>query len=129
METEKDSAAISYCPPTRPRSNGMGQQEWVAFAGHELKTPVTSIKAYTELLQEKFEQGGDAKSSGLMTKLNKQVDSLTFLIRDLLDTTKIAEGKLQLHQEKFNMNDLIAEKIEELQRVSQKHEIIFTPQK
>lgn len=65
-----------------------------------------------------------------MQKLNNQVDRLVNLIRDLLDTTRIAEGNfLQLDIEILDLNELIAEKIEELQRIAEKHTISFTPGK
>jgi signal transduction histidine kinase len=64
-----------------------------------------------------------------MQKLNNQVDRLVNLIRDLLDTTRIAEGKLQLELETQDLNELIGEKVEELQRISEKHKIIFAPGK
>ena len=105
------------------------KDEFISTASHELKTPVTSIKAYTEILQEKFSRSGQMENSLLMQKLNNQVDRLVHLIRDLLDTTRIAEGKLQLEIETQDLNELIAEKIEELQRISTKHTIDFVPAK
>lgn len=101
------------------------KDEFIGIASHELKTPVTSIKVYTEILQERFETAGNSQDAALMEKLNTQVDRLTNLINDLLDTTKIAEGKLPLLNEKFAINTLITELVEELQRISPKHTIVF----
>ncbi len=103
------------------------KDEFIGIASHELKTPVTSIKAYTELLQEKFEKTNDKEHSSLMQKLNSQVNRLNFLIRDLLDTTRIAEGRLQLHLEKFVLNDLVSERVEEFKYLSSKHKLNFSP--
>jgi len=105
------------------------KDEFIGTASHELKTPVTSIKAYTEILHEKFVRANQTENSLLMQKLNNQVDRLVNLIRDLLDTTRIAEGKLQLELETQDLNELIGEKVEELQRISEKHKIIFAPGK
>jgi two-component system, chemotaxis family, CheB/CheR fusion protein len=120
-----EMAVAVYQDVTERKALEQQKDEFVAIASHELKTPVTSIKAYTEVLQEKFEQLKDPRHATLMQKLNGQVDRLTFLIRDLLDTTKITEGKLVLHFEKVNVNELIEQRIEELQRLSEKHEIVF----
>jgi two-component system CheB/CheR fusion protein len=100
------------------------KDEFIGIASHELKTPVTSIKAYAEILLEKFGKLKDAKSVDLMAKMNVQIDRLTLLIRDLLDTTRIGEGTLLMNFEKFNMNELIEERVEELQRMTEKHKII-----
>ena len=124
-EGKPEMAVAVYQDVTERKALEQQKDEFVAIASHELKTPVTTIKAYTELLQEKFELLKDPRHAALMQKLNGQVDRLSSLIRDLLDTTKITEGKLALSFEKVNINALIAERIEELQRLSEKHKIIF----
>lgn len=89
------------------------KNDFIMVASHELKTPLTSIKAYGELLQEIFDKNGDS-NSGLITKLNKQITRMIKLVYELLDTSRIAEGKLLLSPEIVDMNDLIIECIEEV---------------
>ncbi len=101
------------------------KDEFIGIAGHELKTPVTSIKGYAQILQHRFEKASEQENTQLMQKLNNQVDRLTNLINDLLDTTKIVEGKLPLQLSTFDLNDLITDRVEELQRLSDKHPIKF----
>ncbi len=101
------------------------REEFIGIASHELRTPITSIKAYAQVLQEMFEQTTNTQSARLMQKLNGQVDRLTGLIRDLLDTTKISEGQLSLNLERFNLNDLITGRTEELQRISGSHHLVW----
>jgi two-component system CheB/CheR fusion protein len=124
-EGSPEMAVAVYQDVTERKALEQQKDEFVAIASHELKTPVTSIKAYTEVLQEKFELLKEPRHAALMQKLNGQVDRLTLLIRDLLDTTKMTEGKLALHFEKIAVNELIDQRIEELQRLSEKHEIVF----
>lgn len=105
------------------------KDEFIGIASHELKTPVTSIKAYSQLLVERFEKKSKADDNlALVQKLNGQVDRLSLLIRDLLDTTKIAEGRLQLHPELFDLNEMIRERIEEIQQTTDKHKLVFKPE-
>ena len=101
------------------------REDFISIASHELKTPVTSIKAYAEVLQELFEESKDLQNAELMKKLDLQVDRLTELINMLLDTTNVAEGKLALHTEQFDMNQLIEEHIEDLQHLSKIHRFVF----
>jgi signal transduction histidine kinase len=105
------------------------KDEFIGIASHELKTPVTSIKAYGEILQEIFEAAGDKESFGLVKKLNTQIDRLTDLIRTLLDITRITDGLFRLVPEQLDLDALVAERVEDLQYISDKHAIVFTPGK
>jgi len=92
------------------------RDEFIGIASHELKTPVTSMKAYAEIVQESLEREGDAKKAVLLSRLNKQVDRLTSLINDMLDTIKMAEGKLSYHFEPFDIGELLQERIDDMQQ-------------
>ncbi|HTD94221.1 MAG TPA: CheR family methyltransferase [Chitinophagaceae bacterium] len=105
------------------------KDEFIGIASHELKTPVTSIKAYAEMLQDMFIDAKDLYSAELMGKLDKQIDRLTTLMRDLLDTTKISEGQLILQPDNFDLNELIIERVEDMRQVSPKHKIILKLEK
>lgn len=99
------------------------KDEFISIASHELKTPVTSIKAYAQYLKMRFAKEGDAQSSTLLDKMDHQLNKLTVLIGDLLDVTKIEAGKLQMHKEYFDLNRLVAEVVEEIQHTTDTHEI------
>lgn len=100
------------------------KDEFLGIASHELKTPVTSVKAYTQVLNLRFRKAGDSASADLVNKMDGQLDKLTTLINDLLDVTKIESGKLLFHEEYFDVNELITEIIEETQRTTEKHKLI-----
>ena len=99
------------------------KDNFLGVASHELKTPVTSIKAYVQVMEMMFRKGGDLKNAELLAKMDKQVNRLNNLIADLLDVTKINSGRLQFDETLFNFNDTIEEVIEEVQRTSGKHAI------
>jgi len=99
------------------------KDEFIGIASHELKTPVTSIKAYTEILYDQFIEAGDNQSAVYLEKLNNQVDRLTRLIRDLLDATRISEGRLALRESSVDMNQLLRDTVEDMQNTSGKHTI------
>lgn len=90
------------------------KDEFIGVASHELKTPVTSMKAYAELVQDMLGQAGLGLENDIMKRLNAQIDRLTLLINDLLDTTKISEGKLNFRFEPADINELLTERIEEI---------------
>ena len=94
------------------------KDEFIDIASHELKTPITSIKAYAEIVTEQLEVMGDHENASLLNRLNVQIDKLNNLISHLLDTTKISEGQLKLNPETVDINLLVDEKIEELTHAS-----------
>jgi hypothetical protein len=103
------------------------KDEFMSIVSHELKTPVTSLKAYSQLLERKFMTAGDPESAALMQRMDKQINKLQSLIGDLLETTKLQEGKMAFKKEVFTLNALVSEIAEELQRTTSRHNIIIEP--
>jgi len=100
------------------------KDEFIGIASHELKTPVTSIKAYAQVLEAMFRKSGDDRKANMVVKMNNQIDRLTSLIGDLLDVTKIQSGRLQFNDTLFDFNQLMHDMVEDLQRTTEKHQII-----
>ena len=102
------------------------KDEFISIASHELKTPITSLKAALQMIERMTSKSEEMKPAlGFVQKGIKQVDKLIELIKDLLDVTKIQAGKLELKKTNFIINDLIAECGEELQAHSQKHQLLI----
>jgi len=101
------------------------KDEFIAIASHELKTPVTSIKAFTHLLHQRAEGLKDDITTSMIKKLDSQVDRLIALIGTLLDTTKLAAGELLLNIEEVDINAVIRDQTEDAKFISDRHEIIF----
>lgn len=101
------------------------KDEFIGIASHELKTPVTSIKGYTQLLERRFRMSGDERAAELLKKMDVQLDKLTTLISDLLDVTKIESGKLLFQPTFFDFQKLLQEIIEETQHTTSKHRIVL----
>lgn len=100
------------------------KDEFIGIASHELKTPVTSIKAYGQVLEAMFRKGGNDRKADMVLKMNNQIDRLTSLIGDLLDVTKIQSGRLQFNDSYFDFEQMVAELVEDLQRTTSRHQII-----
>ncbi|HTB52391.1 MAG TPA: PAS domain-containing sensor histidine kinase [Ferruginibacter sp.] len=101
------------------------KDEFITIASHELKTPVTSIKGYIQVLRFNFEKEGNAAAAQLLGKVDIQINKLTTLISDLLDVKKIETGKLHYREELFDYNELVKEIIEETGRVLTKHTVKY----
>ncbi|WP_316771412.1 PAS domain-containing protein [Pedobacter frigiditerrae] len=100
------------------------KDDFIGIASHELKTPVTSIKAYAQVLEKILTKKGDVMEAGLMKKMDAQLNRLTSLIGDLLDVTKVNSGKIQYNHTRFDFNEMVEFVIEDLQRTTENHQII-----
>ncbi len=114
----------NYRDITERRAIEKQKEEFIGVASHELKTPVTSIKAYAQILHDTLLEKKDNVSADLLLRMDHQIDRLTSLIKDLLDVTKITEGQLILKHEEYDLNQLITEVAEDLQMTTRKHTIV-----
>jgi len=105
------------------RTSQQQKDQFIGIASHELKTPVTSLKAYAQILKKRLGSSVDDKSSLLIDRVNAQIDKLNLLISDLLDVTRLQAGKLQLRKEKFDLNQFLLEVIEQTQLTTDTHTI------
>ncbi len=97
------------------------KDEFLSIASHELKTPLTSIKAYIQLLQKTIDP--ETKPYNFILKTNEHIGRLERLISDLLDVSKIEAGKMGYNPEDFNFNDLLLESVESAQYTTDTHTI------
>ncbi len=101
------------------------KDEFIGIASHELKTPVTSIKAYAQVLKFNFVKSGDKKSADSLEKMDTQLNKLTDLIGDLLDVTKMESGQIQFNEEVFDFDELVKEQVDQLQLTTTTHVIVL----
>lgn len=101
---------------------------FIAMVSHELKTPITSMKGYVQILQSKYKNTGDAFLKSSLETVNKQIAKTSKLISELLDVSKIKSGSLSLNREKFSLNQLIREVINEVIHINPGYRIIFDKQ-
>ncbi|SDD27269.1 PAS domain S-box-containing protein [Mucilaginibacter pineti] len=100
------------------------KDDFLGIASHELKTPVTSIKAYAQVLGAMLTKEGEHKKAQMVLRMDAQVNRLTNLIGDLLDVTKINSGRLQFNKVWFDFNQVIKETMDDLKHTTQKHTLI-----
>lgn len=97
---------------------------FLGIASHELKTPLTSLKLYSQVLEKNLIRMGDEKNAGLAVKMDNQLNKLSSLIGDLLDVTKIQNGQMVFSEEEFDFNELVKEVVGEIQ-ISTSHKILL----
>lgn len=98
------------------------KDEFIGLASHELKTPLTSISAYLQILH-RLETNENSKR--FVDKTMHQVKKLITLVNDLLDVSKIEAGKMQLATEKFEIKTVVENAIELIQQSNINYQIIL----
>jgi PAS domain S-box-containing protein len=83
------------------------KDQFIGFASHELKTPLTTIKGYLQLAE-----ANEVPAKDIIPKISKQLSRLEGIIADLLDISKIQAGKLDLYISKTTLKDVLKESIE-----------------
>jgi PAS domain S-box-containing protein len=102
---------------------------FISMASHELKTPVTSIKGYVQILQSMYEGSKDKFLKTSLATVDKQIVTLTNLISELLDLSKIKSGSLVLNSQSFAIDQLIKETVKEIKHINPGYNISFSGNK
>ncbi len=100
------------------------KDEFISIASHEFKTPITTIKAYTQLALSLCEDCPEDVVK-YINKVNQSVNKLTFLLNELLDVSKIHMGRLALSRTEINMHDFLPEALKSVQHITNNHKIIL----
>lgn len=110
---------------TEKKKRDKEKEETVGFVSHELRTPVTSLKLTTQMLQQKLAKVSDKRITEHLARMNQQLDKMTNIISDLLDTTRIEHGSMKLQKKRFNFNELVKETVEDIQKTAPSHNIVI----
>jgi len=86
------------------------KDEFISVASHELKTPLTSLKGYIQLMDIEKEKQPDHFVQ-YIKRANDSINKLQNLINDLLDVSKIQSGKLEFPVAQFNLSHLVKEAV------------------
>lgn len=81
------------------------REQMLGLVSHELKTPLTSIKALTQLVERRLDQAGRPEVE-LIRRMARGVESMNRLVNDLLDATRLDTGRLALMRERCDLRAL-----------------------
>ncbi|HXB05946.1 MAG TPA: HAMP domain-containing sensor histidine kinase [Puia sp.] len=103
------------------------KNEFISIASHELKTPLTSILAFTKLALKTGAAGDSTKTQRYLEKIDNQVNKLHRLILQLLDISRIESGKLDYHMEDCGWNGYMEEVVPLLEHLVPTHRLAWQP--
>jgi two-component system sensor histidine kinase VicK len=99
------------------------KNDFVAMVSHELKTPLTSILSYIQLLLSKVKKAEDSFGIQTLTRTETQAKRMVNMINDFLNVSRLEEAKVHLSKSEFELHDLVQEIIQEIQVTNTNHYI------
>ena len=102
--------------------NEQQKDEFISIASHEMKTPLTTAKGYLELLLSELDEENQTAFL-YANKANQATERLHNLVKELLDVSKIQNGKLDYNVTSFDFNKLLDETIEDIQLTTKNHKL------
>jgi PAS domain S-box-containing protein len=103
------------------------KNDFISMVSHELKTPLTSMNGFIQLLLSKAKKVNDEFSLGILERANKQARKMIIMIDGFLNMKRLETGKIPLNLSLFDMAELVKEIKEELSATIFTHLIVFAP--
>jgi PAS domain S-box-containing protein len=112
---------------TEQKNDDLRKNDFIGMVSHELKTPLTSLNAYLQMLHQKAQKVADGFSVNALEQSVKQVRKMTTMINGFLNITRLESGKIHIDKQRFDMAELVLESESETVLMNATHTFIFHP--
>ncbi|WP_113653099.1 ATP-binding protein [Pedobacter namyangjuensis] len=120
----KDQILLAIEDITEKREIERRKDDFLSIASHELKTPLTTIKGFMQVLERSVPKDASEKFLSTLSKVSTNVDRLNNLIGELLDVSKIQTGNITLHKSNFDFDKMVMDAVDAMQSSTNTHKII-----
>ncbi len=129
LEAKKLADTLTYAEKELSRVDTM-QRDLIANVSHDLRTPLTMLKAYAEMIRDLSGDNPQKRNEHLEIIIN-ETDRLALLVNDILDLSKLESGKQKLTSSEFGISSKLTEIIDRFAGLSEKkgYTIEFKPDK
>lgn len=118
LESQKLAETLTYAEREISRVDTM-QRDLIANVSHDLRTPLTMLKAYAEMIRDLSGDNPVKRNEHLEIIIN-ETDRLALLVNDILDLSKLESGKLKINPTKFEIKSKLEEIISRFSGISEK---------
>ena len=127
LEVKKLAETLSYAEKELSRVDTM-QRDLIANVSHDLRTPLTMLKAYAEMIRDLSGDNPVKRNEHLEIIIN-ETDRLSLMVNDILDLSKLESGKQKISPSEFRIGEKLSEIIGRFKGISEKmgYSIHFTP--
>lgn len=125
IDGKPKGSIIVFRDVSRDMAVEKAKDEFVSLASHQLRTPLTSIRMYAQMLRAE-EKGLSGEHKHYIRKIEGATISMLELVDDFLSVSKLELGKLELNSQPVDLTQLIAEQIGKLQNIADDNGIVIT---
>lgn len=112
---------------TEQRLNNLRKNDFIAMVSHELKTPLTSLKAYVQMLSKEAKESNNLFTETTFNRIDNQVKKMTNMINSFLTLSSLESGKIYLNKTNICLNEIIRGAAEEIMYVNRINHIVLIP--
>ncbi len=112
------SAMVVFEDITKERALEKAQDEFVSLTSHQLRTPLTAIRLFVELLANPASGKLNAKQADYVDKVEASTKRMISLVGDILNVTRVQLGQLKIEPVPTDIEQLVADHISELEPVA-----------
>ncbi|CAH0199141.1 Sensor histidine kinase WalK [Pedobacter sp. Bi27] len=112
---------------TEQKLDEIRKNDFIGMVSHELKTPLTAINGFVQVLQRKAKKDEDNYATIALDKAHSQIRKMTAMINGFLNVSRLESGKLLIEKTNFSLDELLKETIEETYVSQSSHQIILNP--
>lgn len=110
---------------TEQKQDEQRKNDFISMVSHELKTPLTSLKGYLQILEQRAKKAQESTSILMHDKANSQVKKMITMINGFLNVSRLDSGKIHIEKRDFDITSLFKEADEEAQSTIFSHQVIF----
>lgn len=108
---------------TEMKQEEQRKHDFMAMVNHELKTPLTAITSYVQLLLKKSKANADDFTFQVLTRIDAQAKKMTSMAQDFLSMARMEDGKIQLRMEIFELHPLVKQIVADAKLLSSIHTV------
>ncbi|RYG44971.1 MAG: PAS domain-containing sensor histidine kinase, partial [Chitinophagaceae bacterium] len=112
---------------TERKMDEIRKNDFIGMVSHELKTPLTSLTGYLQLMERNARKKEDVFVVGASGSALKQVKKMTSMINGFLNISRLESGKISLERTVFDLNELIAEAVEDISQLETGSVVEYNP--
>ncbi|CAM3778161.1 PAS domain-containing protein [Mucilaginibacter galii] len=112
---------------TEQKQDEQRKNDFIGMVSHELKTPLTSLSAYIQMLHARAKKNDDNFVTGALDKVSIQVKKMSSMINGFLNVSRLESGKIHLDIQQFRLDELVKDMVDETILTTASHELVLLP--
>eukprot|EP01133_Synstelium_polycarpum_P011151 gene11151-12991_t len=108
---------------TEQKMDEFRKNDFIGMVSHELKTPLTSINAYIQMLRAKMKKTEDEMMVSFLDKMNAQIKKMTGMVNGFLNISRLESGKIHLDKQSCFLDELVKNVVAESEFTASGHHI------